>query len=989
MSTALLALTGLVLSAGSAFAATPVAIRTAKRLEFFDKPAGYKGHAAPTPYLGGAAVVFAFSLSLLTLAGHLDRTVPLVAATLALWVVGTCDDRFNLSPWIRLATEVVLAAVLWSIGLGWDLGYGALLDILVTVFWIAAVVNAFNLFDNMDGAASSMAAVVAGGLVILGTLHGNVWLAVASASLCGACLGFLPGNLTRPAKVFLGDGGSMPVGFAIAALVMIGVSDETREWQALAMGLLFVGIPALDTALVVISRGRRGIPILSGGQDHLTHRMRHRLQTASAVAASLGGAQALLAVLALVTVGSGSAALVFAVVAYLTVACVIIARLDRGYSRPPTATADQLTRRRRVLPGSLAVTARQAASAGLGICAGASAFFEGFYESELWAPIGLGLVASVTAMAMARPVRMTTQGHLVVGGLSGLTCVSFASILWAESPSQAFVYGNRLVVSAAVLVTGILLLRSWADGWRMLGGIVVGTLGVGVYVIARLLLGDDSTLLADGRLVQPLGYVNGQGLVFVMALFPCLAMAERARDLRLQGLAAFIAVFFGGLAMLSLSRGAFLGTALGLLVAALALPGRIRRATFYLALLAPLLPLAPMILGIPAGAEPSPGAQRSAALGILLAALLGSAVPWVWRMTSRRMAPVAVPRWSGLSWRWRSAASVVVVLLAAAVAPALRDRAQEGYDSFVSQPAQAGGVASPSSSSRLVAGQSNRAEYWRVSLKAWQQEPLGGVGAGGFTVPWYQERRVLEDIRQPHSLAFQTLSELGLIGIAPLIVLIAGLLWGAAHLVKRIRPDDPHAPAVAASMGISVAWLVQANVDWVHLFPGLTAVALLAVALLVMPARVSPVSERAEAPQRPLLRTVRATLFAAILAFCALSLSRQVLSEYYRRSAQSALTSDPAEALDRAHRSLAIAPQNVSAEYIRSGALARLGDEGAARRALVEAVRQEPHNYVTWTLLGGLEQRVGNVTAARRDYATASRLNPLDVYLRVQAGGKR
>ena len=116
-----------------------------------------------------------------------------------------------------------------------------------------AIVNAVNLFDNMDGAAASMAAVVAGGLSLLGVVEGDTWLAVTAAALCVAAIGFLPHNLfSSPARIFLGDGGSMPLGFAVAAVAMIGVGEAAPAWQSLAMGLLFVGIPALDTAI----RGR-------------------------------------------------------------------------------------------------------------------------------------------------------------------------------------------------------------------------------------------------------------------------------------------------------------------------------------------------------------------------------------------------------------------------------------------------------------------------------------------------------------------------------------------------------------------------------------------------------------------------------------------------------------------------------------------------------------------------------------------------------------
>src|SRR3954447_1123219 len=313
----LLALAGLVATIVVSYVATPLAIRVAGRFDFYDRPVGYKGHGRPTPYLRGAAVVGAFVFAALVVAGHPHRTLPVVAGMLVLWSVGTIDDRIGLSPWLRLAVETALACGLWALGLGWDLGLGAGVDLVVTVLWIAAVVNAFNLFDNMDGAASTIAAAAAAGTALLGIVIGDRWLTAAAAALCGACLGFLPHNLSSPAKIFLGDGGSMPVGFGVAALVMIGSAGAASEWQALAMGLLFVGIPAVDTCLVVISRRRRGVPVLTGGRDHLTHRTRGRLRTARAVAVALGAAQALVATLAIVAARGGETLLLPAVLLYL------------------------------------------------------------------------------------------------------------------------------------------------------------------------------------------------------------------------------------------------------------------------------------------------------------------------------------------------------------------------------------------------------------------------------------------------------------------------------------------------------------------------------------------------------------------------------------------------------------------------------------------------------------------------------------------------
>ena len=144
----------------------------------------------------------------------------------------------------------------------------------------------------MDGAAPSMGGPWCGGLAVLGVAQGNTWLAVAG---CGARAARASVPAAQPCfarRSSSATGAACRSGFAVAALAMIGFFGVNAGWQSLAMGLLFVGVPALDTTLVMVSRRRRGISILRGGRDHLTHRARERLRTAGAVALALGGLQA-------------------------------------------------------------------------------------------------------------------------------------------------------------------------------------------------------------------------------------------------------------------------------------------------------------------------------------------------------------------------------------------------------------------------------------------------------------------------------------------------------------------------------------------------------------------------------------------------------------------------------------------------------------------------------------------------------------------------
>jgi UDP-GlcNAc:undecaprenyl-phosphate GlcNAc-1-phosphate transferase len=268
----------------------------------------------------------------------------IVVCALGLSVVGVVDDRVGLGPLPRVLVEIAAATALWSAGLAWHVSESETVNLIVAIFWVVGVVNAFNLMDNLDGAAGTVGAVSAAGAGALAAVEGDPLLAALALSLSGACAGFLPFNLARPARVFLGDGGSMPVGFVVAAVVM-GISEHAGLGQAAVVAAaLFVGLPALDTALVVLSRTRRGTAVLSGARDHLTHRLLRSLHTPRAVALALGLAQATLCVVGLLLFQATSAAVFVFGAMYFVLGVAVILMLDSSYSpeaAPALATPTQ------------------------------------------------------------------------------------------------------------------------------------------------------------------------------------------------------------------------------------------------------------------------------------------------------------------------------------------------------------------------------------------------------------------------------------------------------------------------------------------------------------------------------------------------------------------------------------------------------------------------------------------------------------------------
>ena len=970
---------GLAVAIAVAHLTTPIAIRVAERLAFYDTPAGYKGHAAPTPYLGGAAVVCGFVVAILLLAGSWDRTVPLLSGVVVLWVVGTIDDRRTVAPLIRVGLEVALGAGLWALGLGWDLGAGPLVNLAISVFWIVAVVNAFNLFDNMDGATASMAAVVAGGLVLLGVAEGDTWLAVTAAALCGASLGFLPHNLfASPARIFLGDGGSLALGFAVAALVMIGVSDAAAAWQSLAMGLLFVGIPALDTTLVMVSRRRRGISILAGGHDHLTHRAHQRLRTARAVAVTLGGAQALISALAVVAISGGSTAILIAVVAYLVGLGVAVALLDaQSVDDAQAAPSAGVAAARRPTGDLGALALAVPLAAGLA----ASPYFFGYYDAAIWVPAGLGLLGVATAGLIARPAPLGRPAILSLAGLTGLGVWSLASASWADSIEQAVVTGNRWLALAALVLVLLVLVRSDRVALALLAALALGAVAIGAIVTARMLGGEPGDLFLDGRLHEPLGYINGLACFFLLGTWLCLAAAER-RAPAIAAAGAAGATLLAGLVLLSQSRGVALAALLSVLVVLCAAPGRTRRGWALLVVGAATASAAPALLDIyqlAAEGPLPPDAVHRAAYRLLIAAVAAGAIWGTAAWASAELEAEAGPR------RLATAGLVGVVLVAAVVGVAsagrIADTLDRQYTAFVHLSESEGAAADADATtptSRLVTGAGNRYDYWRVAWRAWEDAPLRGVGAGNYDGPYFAERATSEDIRQPHSIQLQVLSELGLIGAGLLALLLAGLVLGAARLARAARSAESARTILVASLGMVVAWLVHTSVDWIHLLPGVTGVALVGAACLVRAPGAAGARSRARdgAP-----RWLLAGGIAALVTLAAVSLSRQGLAERQLGQARAALASDPAAALKSADRALRLDPEAVGAYYTKAAALARFNEAGAARAALLEAARREPGDFVTWALLGDLAVRAGDLDEARRLYGRALALNPREAAL--------
>jgi UDP-GlcNAc:undecaprenyl-phosphate/decaprenyl-phosphate GlcNAc-1-phosphate transferase len=269
---------------------TPLAIKVAFKTGFVDRPAGYKGHKLPTPYLGGSAITIGL-LAGAAVGGIPSRYALILVSAVGLWLLGTLDDKVNLPIILRVAVEVGIGIALSVSGLGWTVFHQGVADAALSVLWVLGVINAFNLMDNMDGASATVAAVSSLGAGTLALMAGRPGLAPICFAIAGACAGFLPRNLANPARIFMGDGGSLPLGLLVAAVAMSAVNRDYLGPKGVIIGALLVGLVILDTTLVTFSRSRAGRPVLSGGRDHLTHRLAKRVGTPRRVALTLATTQ--------------------------------------------------------------------------------------------------------------------------------------------------------------------------------------------------------------------------------------------------------------------------------------------------------------------------------------------------------------------------------------------------------------------------------------------------------------------------------------------------------------------------------------------------------------------------------------------------------------------------------------------------------------------------------------------------------------------------
>ncbi|MGH4138494.1 glycosyltransferase family 4 protein [Clostridium sp.] len=273
-----------IITALISFIITPLVKKFAIRINAIDVPKDERRvHSKPVPVMGGLAIYISFVIGVILYNGLLsDSQLGIIIGATVIVMGGIIDDIKDLSPKYKLLIQIMGAVCLLLSGvrisiltnpfrefypylnIGW-------INIPVTIIWIVAVTNAFNLIDGLDGLAAGIAFIACVTLMIVSIINGRLEAAFLTAVLSGAILGFIPYNF-NPASIFMGDTGSQLLGFLLAAISIEGAIKSATAF-VIAVPILAFGLPIYDTIFAMIRRKANGKPIMQADRGHLHHRL--------------------------------------------------------------------------------------------------------------------------------------------------------------------------------------------------------------------------------------------------------------------------------------------------------------------------------------------------------------------------------------------------------------------------------------------------------------------------------------------------------------------------------------------------------------------------------------------------------------------------------------------------------------------------------------------------------------------------------------------
>ncbi len=327
-----------VIAAAATALATPIYILLARRLDWLDRPGGRKQHAGAIATMGGLvifAVVFAGSLVSLSLDNrvgemlqeHATQIFALLICTASMVGLGIIDDRSGVRPKVKFLVQFVVAiAAIWcgyqikavTVPVLDSVSMPAVVGVILSLIWIVGITNAVNLTDGLDGLAVGVCFLASIVNAIVAVWLGNYYMAVMMFLLAGALLGFLRWNF-HPARVFLGDTGSLGLGMYLA-LCSLHSAQKAHTVVLILVPLFALGYPIFDTLLTVARRSLRGQPLFASDRDHIHHRLLERGQSHSAAAIQIYVVSVILCIACLVAVTTNHMAIGLAIVGVFAMA---------------------------------------------------------------------------------------------------------------------------------------------------------------------------------------------------------------------------------------------------------------------------------------------------------------------------------------------------------------------------------------------------------------------------------------------------------------------------------------------------------------------------------------------------------------------------------------------------------------------------------------------------------------------------------------------
>jgi hypothetical protein len=607
-----------------------------------------------------------------------------------------------------------------------------------------------------------------------------------------------------------------------------------------------------------------------------------------------------------------------------------------------------------------AAVARALPTLAVCLCCVWLAIVDGGFYVRTWSAAVVALAALVVVVTLAGwhvRVRPTRPAQVALAALVGFTTWSFASALWAASPGDAV--DGAMIAALYLAAFSIPVLWPCSPGGcvTLLRAIALGLAALGAVAVVRVASGSGDLVYA--RLAWPTGYPNATAAMDALGAWLALTLATRPGSRVLRGLSFGAAVWLGGLVVLTQSRGAVFTAPLAAVV--LVLLARRRLATalqlgLAVLLLVPALPSLLAVLTAEPAAQVDAVVRASLVLGLVAA--VAAAVHAVASSHLDRLAP-SISRRSALL----VTLGVLVVAVAAVAASSPSSRAAAAWHQLT-------GTTGTTGATRFTGLGSNRADFWRVGLHAFERHPVGGIGVGNFQAAYLRERRSDEAPRAPHSIVVSALAGTGLVGTALLAVAFVAIAVALLPVARRSRADATAAHASAVAL---TGWLAHAGLDWLWEMPA-SGFAALAVAGMGVGASA--------VPRRPPRHAVLRACVAVAAFVVGIGAATTWLADRLESRAIATWRSAPAAADRDLSLAARLDPLGTDALVLQGAIASRRGRWNDMRRAYAAAGRRDGSDWYVQRELAVAHAHLGDRAAARAAARRAAALNPREADLR-------